>query len=444
MVSFVRKLISVLIFVFIFLNAKAYSDDWPGFQRDSTHSGSSSVNFANKNISLLWAFSPTGRTWNYKSGSSVWSSSACIADVRGKSIIYAGFYNNNFYAVDAKSGQPLWRFIGGNRFNHAPVFAEISSRPMVFTACADRTIYALDALNGEKIWSYETLPWSYMLSEAIPSSPIVIPLDKLSLLACAVWNSSQAPFNSFQKGELYVFNAATGEKIYSVVLSTTPLSSPCSGAIKGEPAIFISSNGGSVFALNARDGKIIWQLTLDSGLFSSPSILPDKEGSRVFIGSRFGNLYCLDAETGKTIWTKKAGHAIDSTPAIGNIGGKAYVYIGSYDRNIYCFDAVTGENIWNYKTGDYAVSSCVLAKISEKTVVFAHSLDNKLYCLDGLTGSVVWSFDLGKLIWAYNTRGDTIWSSPAVGMAGEKPILVFPCYDSKLYAFSATTTQEGN
>lgn len=439
MASRVGKLASFLIFCLICSSAKAYGDDWPGFQRDSAHSGNSAVNFADKNLSVLWTFSPTGRTWNYKSGSSVWSSSACIANFGEKSIIYAGFYNNNFYALNAKDGSLIWRFIGGNRFNQSPVFAEINQRPMVFTACADRTIYALDGLSGEKIWGYETLPWSYMLSEAIVSSPIIISLDKLSLLVCAVWNSSQMPFNSFQKGELYVLNAASGEKLYSVVLSATPLNSPSFGNINKEPAIFISANDGNVFALNARDGKIIWRVILDSGIFSSPSVLSDKQDSRIFIGSRFGNLYCLDAVTGKTIWTKKVGHAIDSTVALGNIGGKAYVYFGSYDRNIYCFDAVTGEKIWNYKTGDYAISSCALAKISEKTVVFTHSLDNKLYGLDGLTGAVVWSFDLGKLIWAYNTRGDTIWSSPAVGMAGDKPILVFPCYDSKLYTFSLTT-----
>ncbi|MDD5560705.1 MAG: PQQ-binding-like beta-propeller repeat protein [Candidatus Omnitrophica bacterium] len=431
-----KKLVSVLVFCLISLTTNARCDDWSGFQHDLSHSGSSSVNFTDKNLSFLWSFSPTGRTWNYKSGSSVWSSSVSIADVEGKSIVYAGFYNNNFYAVNAEDGSLIWRFIGGNRFNHAPVFAKVNNRSMVFVACADRSIYCLDGLSGEKIWSYETLPWSYMLSEAIPSSPIIIPAGKLSLLVCAVWNSGHAPFNNFQKGELYVLNAATGEKLYSVILSSTPLNSPCFADINGEPAVFISSNDGNLVALNAKDGKIIWQLTLDSGLFSSPSILPDKQAGRIFIGSRFGNLYCLDAATGKTIWTQKTGHAIDSTAAIGNIGGNAYVYIGSYDRNIYCFDAATGEKIWNYKTGDYVVSSCSLATVAEKTVVFAHSLDNKLYCLDGLTGSVIWSFDLGKLIWTYNTRGDTIWSSPAVGMAGGKPILVFPCYDSKLYAFS--------
>lgn len=441
--SCAKRLASVfLILWLVFSSAKAYCDDWAGFQHDLAHSGNSSVDFKDKDLSLLWSFSPTGRTWSYKSGSSVWSSSSCIANVKGKSIVYAGFYNNNFYALNAKDGSLIWRFIAGNRFDHAPVFAEINNRPMVFVACADRAIYCLDGLSGEKIWSYETLPWSYMLSEAIVSSPVIARLNNLPLLVCAVWNSSRMPFNSFQRGQLYVLNAASGEKLYSVVLSSTPLNSPGCGKINGEPAIFISSTDGNVFALNLKDGKIIWRITLDSGLFSSTSILEDEKGSRIFIGSRFGNLYCLDAATGKTIWVNKTGHAIDSTPAIGKINGSFYVYVGSYDRNLYCFDALSGKKIWNYKTGDYVVSSCSLARIAGRLVVFGHSLDNKLYCLDGENGSLLWSFDLGKLIWAYNTRGDTIWSSPAVGMAGERPLLVFPCYDSKLYAFSITVKKE--
>ncbi|MDD5596240.1 MAG: PQQ-binding-like beta-propeller repeat protein, partial [Candidatus Omnitrophica bacterium] len=62
---------------------------------------------------------------------------------------------------------------------------------------------------------------------------------------------------------------------------------------------------------------------------------------------------------------------------------------------------------------------------------------NKLYCLDAANGILLWENSLGKMIWGYNTRGDTIWSSPAVGMAGNQPLLIFPCYDGKLYAFSA-------
>jgi len=422
---------------------EVYADDWSVFQHDALHSGNSSVNFTDKDLSLFWDFLPTTRTWSYKLGSSVWSSAVSIVNFKDKTILYAGYYNNNFYAIDAQNGSLIWRFIGGNRFNYAPVFAEVNNRPMVFTGCADRSIYCLDALTGEKLWSYETLPWGYMVAEAITSAPLVVDLGNKPFLICAMWNASHKPFNNFQKGELYCLDAATGKKLYSVVLSATPLNSPAAAKINGEQLIFISACDGNLFALNARDGKIIWRITLDAGVFSSPAVLTDGQNSRIFIGSRFGSLYCLDALTGKIIWAQKVGHAVDATPAIAQANGRFCVYIGSYDRNIYCFDAVTGKQIWNYRTGDYVVSSCVLAGILGKPVVFAHSLDNKIYCLDAVTGDLVWNFDLGKLIWTYNTRGDTIWSSPSVGQAQEKPILVFPCYDGKLYAFSVAA-KRGN
>jgi len=423
----------------IIIYTYAYGDDWLGFQHDEQHTGGSTVNFSSQDIAPFWTFEPTQRIWDYKRGSSVWSSSVCIANVNGKDMVFSGLYNNNLYAIDAGNGNVIWRFIAGNRINQAPYFAVVNGRPTVFIASCDRTIYSIDALTGEKIWSYETLEWNYMVSEAIPSSPIVIFVDNAPLLVCAIWNSSHVPFNNFQKGELYVLDAVNGKKLYSKVLSSTPLNSPCFAYIKGEPIIFISSSDGNVFALNAKDGESIWKVTACSEVYSSPSVYLNetKETAWLFIGSRFGNLYCLDALTGEIIWTSKVGHIIDSTPAIAIINDDVLVYIGSYDRNVYCMDAKTGKEIWRFQTGDYVASSCAIAKIDGETAVFVHSLDNKLYCLNGAKGFLIQSFDLGKLIWGYNTRGDTTWSSPAVGMRGDKPILVFPCYDSKLYAFSA-------
>jgi len=416
-----------------------YADDWAGFQHDVQHSGDAMVVFPNKEIKPLWTFAPTQKVWNYKKGSNVWSSSACIADVNGRAMVFAGLYNNNLYAIDAVSGNIAWRFIAGNSINSAPFFSVVNSRPTVYFASGDRAIYALDASTGEKIWSYETLEWNYAVSEAIVSSPVVISVDGRPALACGVWNNSQEPQNSFQRGEFFVLDAAGGHKIYSKVLSSTPLNSPAFAYINNKPVVFMSSRDGNVFAIDASKGETIWKITSCGELYSSPSVYVngDKGISRLFIGSRFGNLYCLDAQTGKIVWTAKVGHAIDSTPAITTINDRVIIYAGSYDRNIYAFDADTGKEVWRFRTEDYISSSCAIARMGNETIVFVHSLDNKLYCLNGENGSLIWKVVLGKLIWGYNTRGDTIWSSPAVGTAGDKSILIFPCYDSKLYAFYA-------
>jgi len=429
-------------FVLLVFQAPSYCDDWISFQHDSQRSGNSFVNFPDKNIKPFWTFTPTPHVWNYKRYSSVWSSSPVIANVGGQDMVFAGLYNNNLYALNAQDGNIIWRFIAGGRLDYAPCFAVIGNKPVLFIASADRVIYALDALSGEKIWSYETQEWGYMISDAVTSSPVVITIDNTPLLVCAVWNSSHAPFNKFQKGEVFILNALDGKKVCSKILSSTPLNSSAFADINGEPVLFISAQDGNLFALSVKDGRIIWQVTLCAGLFSSPSILLDKGQARVIIGSRFGNLYCLDGASGKILWTKKTGHAIDATAAVANIEGRAYLYVGSYDRNIYCLDAQTGSEVWRFKTGDYVASSCAVAEVGKKAAVFGHSLDNKIYCLDGATGSLLWSFALGELIWKYTTRGDTIWSSLAVGLANGRPLLVFPCYDGKLYAFSGSSESQ--
>jgi outer membrane protein assembly factor BamB len=433
------KFLSYLICAFILLifHSQSYGDDWISFQHDYQRSGNSTINFCGRNILPFWTFTPTTHIWSYKRYSSVWSSSPVIANVGGQDMVFVGLYNNNLYALNAQNGNIVWRFIAGGRLDYAPCFALINKKPVLFIASADRIIYALDAFSGEKIWSYETQQWDYMVSDAVASSALVVTVDKTPLLICAVWNSSKSPFHKFQKGEIFALNALDGKKVYSKILSSTPLNSAAFSDINGKPVIFISAQDGNLFALNAKDGGVIWQVTLCAGLFSSPSILMDKGEARVIIATRFGNIYCLDGASGKVLWTKKTGHAIDATAAAANIEGRSYLYIGSYDRNIYCLNVQTGSEIWRFKTGDYVASSCAVAKVNKKTAVFAHSLDNKIYCLDGSSGSLIWSFTLGKLIWKYTTRGDTIWSSLAVGKASVvRPLLVFPCYDGKLYAFS--------
>lgn len=436
-----KGLIAILLFIGLSPTI-ALAQEWSGFQAEARHSGESGVNFFSKDIVELWKFKPGEHIWSYTQGSNVWSSSAVIAKVGDKVTVFAGFYNHNLYALDAATGRLLWRFIAGGRLNFAPFFAEINSRPMLFIVSGDRTIYALDAATGEKLWSYETLKWSYTVSEPVASSPIVVFIDAKPVVIFSIWNSDSAPLNFLQAGEVYCLDAANGEKIYSAFISSGPLNSPAFSYLGDRPLLFVSSTDGRVFGLDARDGKMLWQTTLCSGINSTPSLCRQKDMTLVLVGSRFGNLYCLDGLSGKTIWSKKFGYFIDSTPAIAHINGQGLLYFGAYDRNVYCLDVETGNQIWKFKTGNYVSSSCALAKIKETGVVFIHSLDNKLYCLGAQDGSLLWSKDTGKLIWGYSTRGDSAWSSPAISSFEGRPLLIFPSYDGQLYAFSSASGAE--
>jgi outer membrane protein assembly factor BamB len=427
--------------VIIFFPLNLWAQDWNGFQADLGRSGNSSVDFYSKDIAGLWVFNPSGHVWSYNRGSSVWSSSAAIGRVGDKPLVFLGLYNRNLYALNALTGEVAWRFTTGGALNSAPFFAEVNSRPIVYIISGDRTAYALDARTGEKIWSYETLGWSYTVQEAVTSSPLVVSIDNRPRLIFCIWNNTTTPLNSLKQGEIYALDAVSGKKIYSLFLSASPLNSPAFAYANKRPMIFVSSSDGRVFGIDAREGAVVWEVTLGSGIYSSPSVNTEKEKSQVFLGSRFGNLYALDAATGRVIWDKKFGYFIDSTPAVLRIKDKAFIYFGAYDRNIYCLDAEDGQEIWRFKTGDYVTSSCALAKIGDSAVIFAQSLDNNLYCLDAAKGSLLWSRNTGSLIWKYHTRGDTHWSSLAVSSFSGKPLLVFPAYDGKVYAFSVRKFQ---
>ena len=431
----IKIFILFIIFIF-FLNHPAYSQAWLSFQADAQRTGRTLVDFSSKDIINLWTFKPTERIWSYQQGSSVWSSSVCIANVEDKELVFVGFYHHNLYCLDARSGKIIWKFIAGGRLDFAPCFAVVEERPIVYIVSSDRTIYAIDAKTGKKLWSYETLKWSYTVSEAIGSSAVVVLINAIPTVIFSIWNNDYSLLNNLQAGELFALDARDGRKIYSTILSTSSLNSPAFTYIDGIPTIFITSTDGRVFSIDAREGRLIWQLTLSMGIYSSASINKENDNGQVFVGSRFGDLYALDAKNGRILWSKKFGHAIDSTPAILSINDKCFLYFGSYDRNIYALDAKTGEQIWRFRTGDYVAASCAIAKIEGRFVVFAHSLDNKLYCLDALNGSLLWSQDTGKLIWKYTTRGSTNWSSPAISTARGRPLLVFPSYDGNLYAFS--------
>ncbi len=430
-----------LIFFTAFLLAccsYAYAGEWPRFQADNRHTGASSVNFPSKDFQCIWKFRPAEHVFKYKRGSNVWSDSACIANVDGKDVVFIGLYNHNLYAVDAQDGRILWHFITGGRLDSSPCFTMVGGKPVVYIVSADRVLYALDARTGGKIFSYETLEWSYTVSEAVSTSPLVVSINGRAAVIFCIWNNDRAPMNNIQRGELFALDAATGEKIYSKVLSSVPLNSPAFSSIADKPVLFISSTDGRVFGVDARDGSILWEKVLCAQIHSSVSVNIQKDKIQVFVGTGFGNLYALDGHTGNILWAKKFGHAIYSTIAIAGIEGKVFIYFGSQDRNIYCLEAETGKEVWRFKTRDYVTSSCVIAKALNSTVIFAHSLDNNLYCLDALTGSRVWSRDTGKLIWGYYRGHSVNWSSPAVCAVSGRPLLVFPSYDGSVYAFGSS------
>ncbi len=435
------KITTILILSAIFSTSALLADDWETFGKDSKHTGYIETNFKSHELKNIWKFVPSQRTWvyektSYEKGMNVWSSSYSTLDIGDRKIIYAGFYDHNLYAIDSETGEYIWRYTTGGIINSSPCAKKINGASFVFTASSDRIVYAIDGGTGKKIWSYETETWDYTTSKSMPSSPIVEKIGEKYFLFISIWNNNFAPFKNIQKGELFSFDAYTGDLIWRVKLTNMALNSPAFAYIGERPALFVTSYDGNIYSIDAITGKIIWNFISDSPIHSSPTIINIKNKEYVVFGTRFGNIYCLNIDSHDIFWKFKTGLAVDSTCAFSAIEGAPYIFVGSHDRSVYAIDASNGKKIWSFQTENFITASPAVGNIAGKKTIFIASLDDNIYALDANSGKEIWKFKTGALIWEYTTRGDTLWSSPMVIDNKKSPILIFGSYDGTMYAFN--------
>lgn len=421
---------------------------WPQFAHDPLHSGRTDVDLRTTDLQLLWQFRPTDHVWSYEEGYSVWSSPV-MGTIAGRTLVIAGHYDGVVYAVDAETGQQVWDFRPGKCVFASPALGLVGTdssgnpsegtsgdgRAMVFVASINRSIYGLDAATGEKIWTVETMPWSFTASPSLMSSPTLVRQGNRLILVIGVWNSDRSATRNVQAGDLIALNASDGEELWRRRLASVPISSPAVARFGNELLVFVAAHHGGIWALRVADGSTVWESVLNDDTRSSPSLGTIGDVARLCLGTRIHSMVCLDPRSGGKLWRKKTGYWIDATPAWFEVDGQPMVVAGAYDRYVYGFRGTNGDRQWQYKTGNFAYSSTAAALLKGKRVVLTMSWDEHVYMLDGATGALLWKAKSGPLLWSHVFQGDSLWASPVIGVAGEKPIVLVAAFDGVMYAY---------
>ena len=409
------------------------------FGVDPQHTQNSALVFPSSSFKLAWNFHAGDHIWSHTSRRSVWSSSGVAAEIDGTMRFFIGSYTNNVFCLEAETGKELWRFPSGGPVNAAPVFFRAGDKAFVIAVSSDRIIYCLDARTGEKVWSYEVYPWKFTVFEAVSTSPIVIVSGNTRQLIVSLWYADRKPLKNIQKGEVIALNAVDGTVSWRKTVSDSYIFSPAFAEIDGSRYLYISSSDGVMYCLAFLDGTQIWKFSSSVPLSSSPLITKTKARDVVIAGTPFGILYCLDAKNGKKVWEYKAGMNIVNTGCVCPIDGRNVLFVPSFDRFLHCIDVNTGTMLWRFETKKYIASSPIGIKIGDVFAVIVASLDNNLYCLDARSGKVLWQFSLGKRLWAFETRAETLWPSPiALSLSNKTPFLIVPWYDGSIYAFTVS------
>lgn len=318
---------------------------------------------------------------------------------RGK--IYFGTPSGFLHAVNAESGEEIWKFEMGAAISVGPACAD--GRIFAGQQGGERFFYCVDAEDGALIWK-QTLPGGWVWGSAAVDDGMVYVPTVSGYAVCLdvatghiVWMFPTARsipaepaidgdlvyFGSWS-GTVYAFDKKTGEVVWKA--SGTMLDSGTLIAFDGK--VYLPNHRNIFNCLDAQSGELLNDgVTSDAvkGAFMNFNATPAFHGGRAFFTSRgsvglfgvplFSTVYCVDPETAEIYWTYPDGGGL-SAPAIAN--GRVYVASGN-SPFFYCLDEETGKPHWIYKLG-HRVEEATLCIFRDK--VYALAADGYVHAIE--------------------------------------------------------------
>ncbi len=391
----------------------------------------------------------TGCTrWGFKAAGGI-RSGVTFGEANGAPAIFFGDGGATMYAVNAQTGELIWklrpvdhfattataapRYYKGVLYQPFASFEEALGPDPKFGCCTFRgSVVALDAGTGKKLWQTFTIA-----ETPKPTSKNAAGTQQFGPSGASVWSS---PTIDEQLGVLYV---ATGDN-YS------------------DPA---TSTSDAILAMDLKSGELLWsrQLTENDAFntgcstpqrtncpakagpdfdFGQPPILVNLGGGKraLVIGQKSGMVHAIDPDQkGKILWQTRAGegsalggsqwgsasdgrniYVAISDPGIGGVAdpksplGFRLTLDPKKGGGLHALDLKTGKIVWSAeptpcaagRTDCSPAQSAAVSAISG--AIFSGSVDGHLRAYSAETGEVLWDTDTSR-------EFDTVNGKPAHG-----------------------------
>lgn len=362
-----------------------------------------------------------------------------IASVGQRQVAFFGDQRGNAYALDASSGEMLWkthvddqpraRIVGAPVFYQGRLFVPLTdgeegpSMSPAYECCSGRGgLIALDASTGKLIWKTYTIDEVAHVTGKNPAGA-----KTWGPSGASIWS---APTIDAEKGLIY---AGTGDNF-------------------SDPATKTSD---AVIALDMKDGHIVWvkQLTEDDvfnmgcieglkhgcrpgekigpdfDIGASPILVKLANGKRVLLVSqKSAFIHALDPDKkGEILWRAQIGKgtalggiqwgsASDGKNMYAALSDIGFLYVGTPPKRIldptaggglFAFDVATGKKVWEAKPPECGerlnCSPAQSAAISAiPGAVFSGSADGHLRAYAAGDGKIVWDFDTTRELTTVN------------------------------------------
>lgn len=310
--------------------------------------------------------------WRFDTGSEILAS-PIVAD----GTVFVANRAGYLYAVDAASGQQLWRLEVGQYVQRTtPVYRNGA----LYLVAGFNTI-AVDADTGDIRWS-TTIRYAGTASPAVASGIVYV---------------------VSQEGWLYALSTKDGSELWKTATDGVSFGSP---SVAGDRLV-VGTDSGRVLAMNPETGRQAWRRDLDASVYTTP-VITDKT---VWIVTADGQLHGLDLEDGVD------RVSLETTSELTVTASGDSVYVPSGDGGLYAFEPESGEVQWFASAGGPVKAGPVQ---SGSQIVIAGG--NRIAGIDAATGDQAW----------YYLAGDAIEAPPAV-VSG---YVFFGARDGVLYAIT--------
>jgi len=224
--------------------------------------------------------------------------------------LYIGSWDSYFYALDAATGQEIWRFKTGEDHDiHNQVGIQSSATVadgLVVFGCRDSNLYALDAATGKQRWLFNN-KGSWVIT-----SPVI--------------HQGKVYFATSDTALLHILDAQDGKPIDSIKFHWPIFASP---AIAGN-MLYVAGQDGKLVVIDLATKAPVWTFQSEGSRANLAALSRPDGGPRYEVA--FASNFYDDIVDGVSKM-RTVGQLL-SSPVISG----ATVYIASTDGNLYALE----------------------------------------------------------------------------------------------------------
>lgn len=405
-------------------------------------------------LSCVTRPSATRGEWSFKlNGGCIPGTTAVSEPVISNDIAFIGSRDGAVYAINANTGEQVWRFQTGSDLSNTSekvrasksssvtdmlnTYAEsvkggsrgrqhISATPTVYNDTVyigswDNRFYALDAVTGREKWSFDA---------RVPIFEKAVVADNKIIFVTGGFHQSGDKVD----GLVYALNLASGKVLW--VFDTLPADTKSRWRshlpeVRNNLAYVVNMDGkryeegvedkSYVHAIDIRTGKAFWSANVN-GAWPSPLTIND---SYIFLMTNIrGNantsvLHAINISNGKETWRFEVvggddyGRSMDfHNMNISPLTKENLVFLAT-DRVVVAIDINTGKEQW--RVGDNFVDKEWIRDIDLGPLLYI-TTKTTLHALNPKTGKTLWSKQLTYLInvgvWIHRVLDGVIYAAP--------------------------------